>query len=185
MTALPPICSSNDESREFERCDIALQDSSELPREVAPTAAPFTWQVAGLCAQLVQSCRMLSALPTTITTARVRHVTLEVTEACWALFYLCNRLALARPLVSSASGATVVRLSFPRGHADAELGLDTGRRARKGTGGASSARVEGQVPQLDIELSQQLLFTWSSAAADAFVGDFVLPASLSVEQALM
>jgi hypothetical protein len=101
-------------------------------------------------------------------------------EACDALFHLCQRVARVKTLMSDDLEHTA-RLSFPRGQPTAETAWDSKRSGKRG---ARAVEGENRVPQLDAGQSQQLLFTWSSAAADAFVGDFVLPASLTVEQAL-
>jgi hypothetical protein len=165
---------------DFELCDVSLQLAPRDDDEVAPTGTPSFWQVAGLCAKLVDSSSNQGSQPASLTATRVRHACTEMAEACDALFYLCQRVAQVKALLTSHLEQTA-RLSFPRGQPSAETAWDSRRSGKRG---ARAVDGENRVPQLDADQSQQLLFTWSSAAADAFVGDFVLPASLTVEQAL-
>jgi hypothetical protein len=164
---------------EFELCDVSLQLASREVNETAPTT-PFFWLGAGLCAKLVDSTATQGTQPATLTATRVRHSCTEMAEACDALFYLCQRVAQVKTLLTSQLEQTA-RLSFPRGQPTAETAWDNRSSGKRG---ARAVNGESRSPQLDADQSQQLLFTWSSAAADAFVGDFVLPASLTVEQAL-
>ena len=108
-------------------------------------------------------------------------------------------------LGSGSSGACTgeaerVCLSFPRGQpivaspvpsAAASAALHSGTSGRQNRRGNKRSVLssedddqDGVIAALDADKSQKLLLTWSGCAADAFVGEFVLPAGISVNQAL-
>lgn len=170
-----------------------LQQKETIRNEVN-----FNWQIAGMSSKLVQATSV-SGLASISTSAHVRHALLEVKDACATLFHLIKTISLVRTLIPDLTGGSEegVNLSFPRGQpmvaspstSSSSRYTSPSRMSRKGSRrsiGGKSHNVEdiGGAIVLDDVKSQQILLTWSGCAADAFVGEFVVPAGISVSQAL-
>ncbi len=150
-----------------------IEDNSNA-KNTASTSVDSTniWSLSDLSTLLTQSAHA-TQLACNVRQNHVRFSLHETVETCNALFQLVQRSAYAGALLYStnltyANGSAQIqemllplriRLSFPSMHAATEMACDAAQ-------------------------SLTLLTTWSSSAADAFEGHFVLEAGCSVEQAL-
>jgi hypothetical protein len=182
--------------QDFERYLVSLESqdcSGDGPR------VEFDWQVAELSAKIVSSSLVTGLAATASSMHRGSWAVHETRDMCYTLYHLVNTVSQAQrvlddrslPGYPSQSTKHRIQLSFPAGQGATGRPEKKGRRAAVGSREASEECTDGnrdegeRQKRLDEQRSRQLWTTWSTSAADAFIGDFVLPPGLSVTQALM
>jgi hypothetical protein len=183
------------EDPDFQRYFVSIaSDGSAGSR----TESELSWQVAELSAKIVSSSLGTGLAATACSAHRGSWAAHETKDLCYSVYYLLSAVAQAQSVLADrnlsglASPSTKhrIQLSFPAGQGATTRHGKRGRRAASGDrepsqdddveGAAGSERQK----RLDEGRSRQLWTTWSTSAADAFIGDFVLPPGLTVTQAL-
>jgi len=145
------------------------------------TSDPIAWDLADLSSTMARTTSSLSRLrflPSEESTYRMVALSSN-------LFHLIQKVSFSHYLVLSMkdkevfSSTSAAKLSFQM--EDVEVGGDKHEHTPRD----SSNPALGSDGFLSSDRSTRLLFTWSAAAADAFVGDSVLPVGMTATQALM
>jgi hypothetical protein len=142
----------------------------------------MAWDLADLSSTMARTTKALSRMPPPPGEESSAHSSMVALSS--TLFHLVQKVCFSHYLVMSIRSdadekhSSAVKLSFQMEGSSCQLAPhdnDPSNHAALGCGEFLSS-----------DLSTRLLFTWSAAAADAFVGDsYVLPAGLTTTQALM
>ena len=162
----------------------------------------FHWKLASLSKKLVGLTQINTLQTIKITETTINYIQNEIEEICTAIYQLIRLISTAKFLLQDINNSNnsdinsnniyydrafrlqSLRLSFPcNQYTNISNNLISKHKSNYNSiHNSSSNRNSSQ--KLDRGNSEQLLLTWSSAAADALVGEFLLPAGLTVTHAL-
>lgn len=192
---LPYICNSSTTT------STAATTVNDINSNEETHVEGFHWKLASLSKKLVGLTQINTLQTIKITETTINYIQNEIEEICTAIYQLIRLISTAKFLLQDINNSNnsinsnniyydrsfrlqSLRLSFPcNQYTNISNNLISKHKSNYNSIHNSSNRSSSS-QKLDRGNSEQLLLTWSSAAADALVGEFLLPAGLTVTHAL-